>query len=151
MYALRPASDADFPFARRVKQDGLRPYVSEIWGWDSETQDRRFAELWNPEVTSVITMGGEDVGYIVLEREGPHLLLAGIYIDGPWRRRGVGSAVVADLLEEARTTGGRVKLQVLRANPAKLFYERLGFVTIGETDTHIQMVSQPSADSLRQA
>lgn len=143
MYKLRPASDADFDFAKRVKQDGSRTYVAQIWGWDSEAQDRRFAELWNPRATSVITLDDDDVGYIVLERAGADLILAGIYIDQRWRRQGVGSAVVIDLMEHARATGGRVKLQVLRTNPARLFYQRLSFDTTGETDTHLQMASPP--------
>jgi len=32
-----------------------------------------------------------------------------------------------------------VRLRVFRVNPARRFYERLGFVTTGETETHVLM------------
>ena len=51
--------------------------------------------------------------------------------------RGIGSEVLATVLDEARRAGLPVALQVLKSNPrAKAFYERHGFAVAGETETH---------------
>jgi RimJ/RimL family protein N-acetyltransferase len=44
------------------------------------------------------------------------------------------------VIEEARQLGLPLRLQVMKVNPrARTFYERLGFIHTGETDTHILM------------
>jgi ribosomal protein S18 acetylase RimI-like enzyme len=53
-----------------------------------------------------------------------------------FRGRGLGSAIVRDLLAEAHARSVPVTLQVLKENPrARGLYERLGFAVTGETDT----------------
>ena len=51
------------------------------------------------------------------------------------QRRGIGAALIRSLLDEASVAGKRVHLDVLRANPARRLYERLGFRVVAE-DTH---------------
>ena len=47
------------------------------------------------------------------------------------------SSNMARLVEEARELGLPIRLRVLKANTGALaFYERLGFVRTGETETH---------------
>jgi len=46
-------------------------------------------------------------------------------------------------LEEARHTGQSVGLQVLKVNPARSLYERLGFLLTDETATYYLMRATP--------
>jgi ribosomal protein S18 acetylase RimI-like enzyme len=47
---------------------------------------------------------------------------------------------MALVMEEARARGVPVRLRVLKVNArARAFYERLGFVQTGETETHTLM------------
>ncbi|WP_420904642.1 ribosomal protein S18-alanine N-acetyltransferase [Candidatus Magnetaquiglobus chichijimensis] len=73
------------------------------------------------------------VGYAVarLIYDEWHLLILGVA--PKFWRRGLGRALVADLLGEARArTGGTVLLEVRASNvPARRLYESLGFTCIG--------------------
>ena len=49
-----------------------------------------------------------------------------------YRGRGIGTALLEELLVEADATGRRVTIHVERFNPARRLYERLGFVEAGD-------------------
>ena len=68
-----------------------------------------------------------------------------ILIDPLAQRQGIGSEVVGDLIHEARAAGAELSLSVLRPNPAKSFYERLGFITVKEDDLRFEMIYRPAA------
>jgi ribosomal protein S18 acetylase RimI-like enzyme len=54
-----------------------------------------------------------------------------------WQGQGIGTRVVSRVVQEAG--GVPVSLHVLKGNPARALYERLGFVIDGETATHVTM------------
>ena len=60
-----------------------------------------------------------------------------------YQNQGVGTALIKSILDEAHPTGQPVGLQVLKVNPARSLYERLGFLTTGETATHYMMRTTP--------
>jgi ribosomal protein S18 acetylase RimI-like enzyme len=47
--------------------------------------------------------------------------------------------LIADFLDEARVAGMSVVLGVLRANPARRLYERLGFRVVGQSEISYKM------------
>jgi ribosomal protein S18 acetylase RimI-like enzyme len=53
--------------------------------------------------------------------------------------RGIGTYLTRRLCDQADAANLPLELQVLKVNPAKRLYERLGSATIGETDTHYLM------------
>ena len=53
--------------------------------------------------------------------------------------RGIGTRLVEEVLAASRATRRPVRLRVLRVNPARRLYERLGFKVTGETETHFEM------------
>jgi len=56
----------------------------------------------------------------------------------------LGAALVRGVTAVADVRGLPVRLQVLKINPARRLYERLGFVVTGETETHDLMARPPS-------
>ncbi|MDP3062545.1 MAG: GNAT family N-acetyltransferase, partial [Chloroflexota bacterium] len=51
--------------------------------------------------------------------------------------KGIGHRSMLLIIEEARQLGLPVRLRTLKVNPRALaFYQRLGFMRTGETDTH---------------
>ena len=56
-----------------------------------------------------------------------------ISLFAPYRGRGIGSAMMRQLLDELRETGyPRASLSVQKENPAARLYERLGFRIVGD-------------------
>lgn len=142
-YRLRPAVPADLEPMMAIGHEGLRPYVEALRGWDPAYEAQAFRAHFTPETISIIQVAGRDVGYLKLEVREGHLYLDGIYLDEAHRRRGIGTAVLRDLMARAGTLGKPVRLRVLRPNPARALYERLGFHTTAETSSLIDMEFDP--------
>jgi ribosomal protein S18 acetylase RimI-like enzyme len=67
------------------------------------------------------------------------LFLAQLFVDGPFRRRGIGSEVVRVLIEEAAQAGKALTLGVVKTNPAIGLYKRLGFRITHDDDRKFYM------------
>lgn len=146
LYQLRPARAEDREPMMRIGHDGIRPWVEALWGkWDPSEQERKFREHFDVAAISIVQLDGEDVGYIKIEREDDHDFLAGIYLARAQRNRGLGRAILIDLLRQSGATGRPLRLRVLRPNPARRLYERAGFYVTHETDTHFHMEARPTA------
>jgi len=138
-YTLRPATPEDFEFMRRVGHEGLRPYIEPATGWDEAFHTARFRERFAPGRQQVIQAGGRDAGYLDLVEDNDGVTVEGIYLDAPFRNRGLGTAILRQALERAEAGNKPVRLRVLLRNPARRLYERLGFRVTATTETHFMM------------
>jgi ribosomal protein S18 acetylase RimI-like enzyme len=72
------------------------------------------------------------------------LVIVSIQLLPQHQGRGIGTSLIDVLFKEARDEGKRLTLQVLKVNDrARQLYERLGFSTVEETDTHYLMKAAP--------
>lgn len=142
-YTMRAATVDDFAFIHELRVSGLREHVERIWGWDDRDQRARFARGFVADAYQMIVVDGRDVGAVSIAWSADDVFVADIEIAAEWRGRGLGSAVLGDILAEARRRGLPARLQVLHGNPARRLYERVGFEAIGETATHVAMRLAP--------
>lgn len=140
-FSFRRASWNDAELLYDLNKASLHDYVVQTWGcWDEAFQHGHFHEHFNPDVIEVITGGGDEaIGFLSVAWEPERAYLASIHLKPGWQGKGIGSAIIQNLLDEARKHNLPVELRVLRVNPARRLYERLGFRVIGETDTHYEM------------
>jgi len=129
----------------RIGHEGIRPYVEAVWGWDQAEQESRFRDGFDEQTIRIVRVDGEDAGYLKIESREDHVFIAGIYLDGRFRDRGIGREIILDVLRSASEAGNPVRLQVLRPNPAQRLYARLGFSVVGTTETHIHMEHRGAA------
>ena len=132
------ASDNEFVFA--VKKAAFQEYVEQVWGWDDsyqrELHNRRFAAA----DVRIIQFCGIDVGFLATSRSPETLKVDQLYILPEHQGRGIGTACMTRVLDDASLRQKPVVLQVLKVNTRGIaFYQRLGFTVIGETSTHFQM------------
>jgi ribosomal protein S18 acetylase RimI-like enzyme len=143
---LRPAVPSDRAWLWRTKRTCMRSYVEQTWGiWDEASQRAHFDTGFVLSEIRVIVGDGVDAGYISAAVEDGQLRLFNIMIDPAFQNRGLGTAVLGWLQGEARALGLPLRLQVLRVNPARALYERLGFRVVEETLTHFRMQWIPGA------
>jgi GNAT superfamily N-acetyltransferase len=138
-YTFRQATNADVQFMRETKFAGIRPYVEAVWGWNQQQQDELFATGCDVQRSRIVVVDGHDVGFIFVIEDADTAFLAGIYLTPEMRRRGIGSALVRDVIETTVRRGKALTLRVLKLNPARRLYERLGFFITGETESHFLM------------
>ncbi|NOX60685.1 MAG: GNAT family N-acetyltransferase [Chloroflexi bacterium] len=146
-YDLRPATEADYEFLYRLHAAAIRPSVEAMWGWDETFQREYFRTRWDPAGRRIIVVDDEDVGALILDRREGSLYLALIEIHPNHQNRGVGAAVIRDVLALGRALGLPVKLHVLKTNPAaRRLYQRLGFRVIDSLEDRYVMIANVDRD-----
>ena len=136
---FRRATDVDLAFLARLYAS-TRSSELAAFPWSAAEKadflDMQFRaqhahyQAQYPEADRLVTMqAGEDIGRLYLER-GPNLhCIIDIAFLPEHRGKGIGSALLRDLLDAAAAVGKDVSLHVEKSNPAMRLYRRLGFVT----------------------
>ena len=138
-HTLRPARKDESEQLYAIHRAAMERYVRETWGaWDEEMQRRFWADHWPPERQAIV-VDGELGGFLELEERNDCFWVANIELAPRFQRMGIGSAILGEVQRDARVRGLDVALQVLKVNPARALYERLGFEETGQTDTHYLM------------
>ncbi|MEP7218528.1 MAG: GNAT family N-acetyltransferase [Bacteroidota bacterium] len=129
---LRPALPEDIDALERLHALSMRPHVEKIYQWD----DSLFRRTFDPTLVRVIVVDGCDVGMLSVSEEHGAVLLRQISIAPDYGNRGIGTRIIRMVIDDAERRSMPVRLRVLRQNPAKQLYERLGFREIEATETH---------------
>ena len=143
---LRPATSDHFDFVYEVKRAAFKTYVDQVWGWNEDEQRGFHARRFATQAVCVINLDGTDVGFIAITPAPDYIDVAQLFVLPEYQSKGIGRECMLRVMAEARDLGVPVYLQVLKVNPrARAFYERLGFVRSGETETHtlMQWVQRP--------
>lgn len=139
-YSLRPFELRDAPALYAIHRAAMGDYVVRQWGpWDEALQKPFFQERIDAGLMHAIEVDGGVVGVYEWELRDDALIVVNLEI-APWLQGlGIGTAILRDAQRQAGERGLPVTLQVLKFNPARLLYERLGFRETGETGSHILM------------
>ena len=145
MYSIRPATAEDLEPMMTIGHEGIRPYVEALWGWVQADQERAFRDQFTLQDISIVEIAGISVGYLKIEEHHDHIFLAGIYLGAEHRGSGLGTEVMRGVIQQARERRKQIRLRVLRSNPARHLYGRLGFRETECTATHVHMEFNASA------
>ena len=125
----RRALERDRAFLEQAHLAALGPVALVGYGWTKQRLQSQFLEEVRLKNCEVIVVDGSDAGYISTEDRRTHWYVDAFAIVPNYQRRGIGAAALRGLLADA---GARpVRLSVLRTNPARSLYTRLGFRVIG--------------------
>lgn len=141
-YSLRLSSNPDYEFLKNVHHVTLKDHISKIWGWDESTQDEFFKEEFESGQIHVIQSLGNDIGYLILHENPDSLYVVELLILPQFQSRGLGTQILIDLRQKAKSLGIVMKMGVFKVNTrAKDLYLALGFKVCGETETHFILES----------
>lgn len=141
---FRPATVEDTAFFRELHHRAYREVVTRQFGvWDLVAQDRWFEEGLAESVFTVVEHAGQPIGALGLKEGEDGWFLAELQILPELQGRGFGSAVLKTVLDRAERAQKSVALRVLNENRARTLYERHGFATTGQTETHYLMQWRP--------
>ncbi len=135
---LRPALDHDFEYCRRLYFGEMRWIIEELH-LDRTSQETSFRQQWNSTQVRLIALDGTDVGWVQTITEDDELFVAQMFVDSRFQRNGIGTEVMRRLISEATAFNLAVRLNVVRINPARRLYERLGFRVTHEDDRKCYM------------
>jgi ribosomal protein S18 acetylase RimI-like enzyme len=139
-FARRPAGPGDLAFAYGLYRHLMEPLTVAYRAWDDARQRRIVAEAIAAGEVEVIALGERDVGWVQVRETDDAVILGQLYVLPAFQGRGIGTAVVRDVLAGAGARGRPVDLAVLGNNDrARALYERLGFRRVREDGVKIHL------------
>jgi ribosomal protein S18 acetylase RimI-like enzyme len=136
---IRTATIEDYGFLYVLHCTTMHDYIDTTWGWDEAWQQNYFEEHFRPETNQIIVLNGHDIGRVEVDYKEDGVHIGNIQILPEYQSKGIGSFIILNIIQQAQQKQHPVTLQVLKVNPARRFYERLGFVVEGEDDAHFKM------------
>lgn len=130
----RPATEADIPFLLDLRRETMDEYL-RVSGADASEASNLERLLYRFDCAKVLLMNDEPVGLLKVDHGASEWKVIQIQLSPVVQGQGVGRSVLEGVIADARKAGVDVVLSVLKANPARRLYERLGFIVEGE-DAH---------------
>jgi len=124
--AFRPATPQDFDYCAALYFAGMDAIAREL-DLDMAGQTASFRERWNEAEVRIIMRDGGAVGWLQTAAEDDSMFLKQLFVEAPLRRQGIGTEVMRRLIDEAAAARRAVTLGVVKTNPARRLYDRLGF------------------------
>ena len=130
-YHFRQAGPGDLTWLINLRLATMAGYL-EASGQVLSEQDQRERVLQDFAAIRIIRADARDVGMLKLLKGVDAWQVVQLQLLAELQGAGIGTAVLQDALTEARLANVPVSLSVLKVNPAKRLYDRLGFKLIRE-------------------
>jgi ribosomal protein S18 acetylase RimI-like enzyme len=152
---LRPVTPDDRDFLLRVYAS-TREEELRLVDWSAEqkeafvrqqfeVQDAYYREHYHPVTFDVIEVDGVPAGRLYVARWDEEIRIIDIALLPEHRGRGIGTALLTALLDEAAEAGKRLSIHVELNNPARRLYDRLGFTPVEERGLYLLMEAAPQS------
>jgi ribosomal protein S18 acetylase RimI-like enzyme len=149
LLSLRPIAPDDEELLFRVYASTRAEELAAV-AWTDEqkaaflrmqfaAQHRYYHENYTASCFDVVLVDGRPAGRLYVARWTEEMRIVDIALLPEFRRRGVGSALLARLREEAEEKRLPLRIHVERMNPALGLYERLGFRVIEDRGVYLFM------------
>lgn len=139
---LRPERESDGPFMQALYGSTRVAELDQL-DWSAEQRDRFIAQQFEAQRAHyrqhypgadflVIEYNARPIGRLYIYRTASELRLMDIIVQADWRRQGLGRNVLLGVVEQAVEHELPVTLHVEPLNPARYWYQRLGFERVEE-------------------
>ncbi|MFO1396512.1 MAG: GNAT family N-acetyltransferase [Burkholderiales bacterium] len=140
MPSLRPSRESDGEFFYGVLKQTMLQFIVQTWGaWDDSRVQQEALEFGASCDGQVIEVDGSRVGILLTRQASDHVYVRLLCIAPEFQRRGIGSLVVNALASRAAVQGQSLRLRVMACNPARVFYDALGFEATEVTPQFVYM------------
>ncbi len=138
-YETRQAAEGDYRYCYTVTKRNMAVFFTRHWGGWAPAAFRRGFNAGN---VTMILVAGRRAGYISLRQEENSLYIDNFQLSAPLCGRGIGTRILTGLIK--RRPGQTIRLTTFDDNPAKRFYERLGFVVTERNGMTVRMARIPN-------
>lgn len=138
----RPADLNDVDWLLQLRMTTMANYI-KLSGQLLGKQDQLNRILHAFENIQIIIQNQEDVGMMKVVRSEAYWKLVQIQLLPVFQKFGLGTKIIIQLIENASLSGKPLELSVLKVNPAKRLYDKLGFYVIAENEGSYEMRIDP--------
>jgi len=125
---LRQVSRSDGDLLADLRVRAMKDSLEAVGRFDPIRAKNRFLDNFDPLFTQEILLNNERVGFVVVKEMDDHFYLDHLYIDPQHQSKGVGAAVLKQLIAIADDTKKTIKLGALKESRSNDFYKSHGFV-----------------------
>ena len=137
-FDFAPVGAADFDALLALRIATMRASLERLGRFDPQRAAQRFRTTFRPADTRRIVVDGAPAGCVACWPEPVAALrIEHFYLAPDFQGRGLGSAVLQRLLNEAPPNVRLFRIGALRDSDANRFYRRHGFVPVSETEWDI--------------
>jgi ribosomal protein S18 acetylase RimI-like enzyme len=151
---LRPIREEDRDFLRSLYASTRAEELAQVTDWSAEqkeafltqqfeAQHHHYQTYYAGASFDIVVGDGEPIGRLYVSRWEREIRVVDVALVPAARGRGVGGALLRELLTEGERTGRRVSIHVERFNPALRLYRRLGFREVEENGPYVLMEWRP--------
>ena len=137
-------SDADAMVDIRIA--AMRESLDRIGRFDPQRARERFLASFDPSLCRFIEVDGVRVGFILVRPQDDHWLLDHFYILPEHQGKGIGTAALRHVFNDADARHKEIRLGALRGSDSNRFYQKHGFVQTAESEWDIYYVRQPRGE-----
>lgn len=151
---FRPIGDADLSFLARLYASTRTDELASVPWSDQEkstflemqfrAQHAHYQAHYRTAEFLVVLRDSEPIGRLYLDRWAQEHRIVDIALLPEHRGKGLGTALMRDLIDEAASVGKATSVHVEKFNPAQHLYHRLGFVKVGEHGVYDLLRWSPS-------
>jgi len=139
----RKATPEDLPFLVTLRHETMNPHLVAS-GVDQSEDEHLRRILVNFESAEILTQGYEPAGLLKVVRDGQLWELVQVQLLPSIQGQGLGTKLLKQLVSEAQAANASLRLSVLKANPARRLYGRLGFTVVAEKAHAFEMQRAPN-------
>ena len=133
--SLYPSSGEDAEYLYELLETTMRGYFEQSGGlWDCASVRRVVVEAAAAGWFWFIEINDHRVGAIRIDVHDSHVQLEQFYLEPSRQRQGIGTRLLGRLTGWCQSQAKPLRLRVLKANPARTLYARLGFQITGQSE-----------------
>ena len=134
---IRGCHKNDYEFIHNLSKENMENYVKKSWGgWDKKF----FISEIKKNNIKIIEYNGELIGFLDSEIVDNLAYLHNLQIKKSFQGKKIGHYVLLSAEQDIKNNGiKKIHLQVFKGNPAKIFYEKFGYVVIGDNKNSLIM------------
>jgi GNAT superfamily N-acetyltransferase len=141
-------TDLDFSWTlwREAVKPHIEPYLARRLGrpWRDEEEKKRFAEWWKPDLSSIIVLDNEPIGWLASEETNENVTLHNFCVASQHRGRGVGKIILEAKLDEWKSKRKTIVHSVLKGSNFAPFFQTYGFRPVLEDEITVSMMMPPA-------
>ena len=125
--SIRKCKKSDYAFVHDLSRKTVFPYMAMTTKINKALFDKDF--YGNYKNTKILTKGKRRIGFYCIKFHKQHLQMKKLYLSQAYQKKGIGTF----MMKHFETLGKNlIRLEVWVTNPAKKFYEKLGYNVTGQ-------------------
>ncbi len=139
----RQARDSDIKFLLNLRRNTMDEHLQKVGGCTDE-QSHLNRVLYRFDAAKIVLIENSAAGLLKSYCNESGWVIVQVQVLPEYQGRGLGSKMVKGVLEQARSDDQSVSLSVLKGNPAKELYSRLGFTVVSQSEAEYKMCFYPN-------